>query len=142
MNTKLMGATRERIEGNESLICWNRICSPLAIDDLVKGDGFLSELMINHLARTIVGIDRQGEGDDSTSTFQFSLEPRKVTLLQGFFDKHLIQQLEGLSILCSYEYATCGLVEAMNKHRAFDQGIYLMEKVFNIGLRKVFGRNT
>ena len=57
MNTKLMGATRERIEGNESLIGWNRICSPLAIDDLVIGDGFLSELMIDHLARTIVGID-------------------------------------------------------------------------------------
>ena len=101
MNTKLMGATRERIEGNESLIGWNRLIAPLALDDLVIGDGFLSELMIDHLARTIVGIDRQGEGDDSATTFQFPFEPCKVTLLQGLFDKHLIQQLEGLSILCS-----------------------------------------
>ncbi len=142
MNTKLMGATRERIEGKESLISWNRLIVPLAFDDLIIGDGLLAELMIDHLARTIVGIDRQGEGDDSTSTFQFPLEPCKVTLLQGLFDKHLIQQLEGLGILCSYEYATCGLVEAMNKHRSFDRGIHLMEKVLDIGLRKVLGGDT
>lgn len=98
--------------------------------------------MIDHLARTIVGIDRQGEGDYSTSTFQFPLEPCKVTLLQGLIDKHMIQQLEGLGILCCYEYAACGLVETMNKHRTFDRRINLMEKVFNIGLRKVLGWDT
>ena len=142
MNTKLMCATRERIEGKECFVGWNRLCSPLAFDDFVIGDGFLSELMINHLARTIVGIDRQGEGDDSATTFQFPLEPCKVTLLQGLFDKHLIQRLEGMGILYGKKQAAGGLVKAMDKHRTFDRGIHLMEKVFDIGLRKVLGRDT
>ena len=116
MDAKLMGATGQGIKRNERFVGWDGFVAPFAlgdfaivrrygfiatviVDDFVIGDGFFAELMIDHLAGAIVGIDREGERDDSALALQFSLEPCKIALVKFLFDKELIQCLEGLCIL-------------------------------------------
>ena len=134
METQLVGATRERMKGEEGAVA-------VATNDTIARQRCLARLPADHLARTIVGIGTDREVDDTTFGGENALDPREVLLADGVSAEQRLHGRVGIDVLGSHQDTGSGLIETMHHPKEWQLGMLRAEPTLDIEQRLVLGRN-